>query len=744
MLRFPDRFRPPRLHTRINPHGIRVFHAVHFQLKREPARGFRLRQGDANRPQPRQRSAGRAFSRQFACEPRFPANQRIAQRAAKRPAAVIRHADFRLQRFARFIAVARQQRQRQHAVEERAEPIRPRKVVRLGLQMAVEHADERRALPGEILQAQQRNAGHLLRAQHGLDLRPVAQARKFARRLHAAFPFPFQPCLLRPVADQGKVVRPRHAVERVDFVKVRQHLVLPHFEAENGLFIFLAQLRHHSRIIKLRIRGLMVQHALHFGKRRAQILLPEAGRGVKIALAVAAALPIEGVGAVCIQARGIRMPRKVQQLVHAFHALFARHQLVAERQHHKRRMICKREQRLPQLLRVTGIALIRFKRRMRIPVRKLGLHHHAQPVRRFKRGLGRRMRMKAHAVHAVRAIRPQRMQPCVHVHRPIARFRKNGAVRLAPQENHAAVERQPSAAVIAEIAHAEGYAPRIQPFARCAQLVEETVVLVPPMNIRPQREIARPDFLCSPRSVRMYGLRARKRVAFKRQLSAPAFLRGKRNAHIRHASVRIHAYAFDKRLLLHAQPQISQQTVPVGLRFVRRSGGIENLIARPAGIAVIDGNLKQIVAPQKPRHLQHVRRAERLTVEVRRERSVHPERKLARALALEEHAVARQDFRLDAARIHGRPFVGIFARIARRNHAGGVKGRVPLHVRMPGVAVFIGETDAVLIQRARQLRGVKPSLHLALPFSRKIERLHFILSLPHSFSAKIFRCSAAP
>ena len=359
--------------------------------------------------------------------------------------------------------------------------------------MRVEHAHQRSALPGEILNAQKGNAGEGARTQRRFDLLAVAQVRQLARGFHLLLPCIQQAFVDDLFADQLVVDCAGHAAEVVDLVEVRQHLKLSHLEGEHRLLRFLAHVSHSGFVIVPGVWVIVVEITLHLGVGGAELMLAQVGGGVEIALALMTVPAVMGVGRAGVQARRVQCVGDVQQGLHALVAQVAAGQLVAEGQHHEGRVIRQRPEGAAQFGLIIGPAFLVLKGGLGIPVAQLRLHEHAHFVRGGEGGLRRRVAVEAHVVDPVAAVGGQHFAPCLNGHGRMTGFGENGAVGFAAQEDAPSVEGQETT-LGPEVAHAEAYREgRVA--QRGGQVVEVALLLVPAADVRLQRQILQPGFI---------------------------------------------------------------------------------------------------------------------------------------------------------------------------------------------------------------------------------------------------------
>ena len=203
------------------------------------------------------------------------------------------------------------------------------------------------------------------------------------------------------------------------------------------------------------------------------------GGGKEVTHGIAAYLAIVDVGAVGIEPGDVYPAGQGQQRVHAFMPQFARRQLVAQRQHHKRGVIGIGRKDLPKLPLIILPRRLALQRVHGIPVGKLRLHQHPQSVRRFKGGLRRAPGVKANKIHAVRLVGFHDLHPCPNVHRRMAGLRKHGAVGLAPQEQPSPVQRQLTRAIVSEPTDTEENLRRLKSLRGRCHFIKPDIPFIP-------------------------------------------------------------------------------------------------------------------------------------------------------------------------------------------------------------------------------------------------------------------------
>ena len=100
--------------------------------------------------------------------------------------------------------------------------------VALGFPERVEHADQRRALPGKVVQVEQLEAADARRAQRGLDFLLVAERLELAGGAQEIAPLVQHPVLGQRIAEDLEVLRLERAGVFADLVEVRIHAPLAH------------------------------------------------------------------------------------------------------------------------------------------------------------------------------------------------------------------------------------------------------------------------------------------------------------------------------------------------------------------------------------------------------------------------------------------------------------------------------------------------------------------------------------
>ena len=341
--------------------------------------------------------------------------------------------------------------QRYRVPEESPEPLRLGETERFRLQVGIHHPHQGRSLPRKILQRKQRQTGHPGGSHDGFRLLPISDQRQFSAGLHHLIPEGKQSLLFRLLPDHPVVHRLRHAAECRHLTEIRQHFILSDFKRKHRLRKSLPQGGHALPVIGPGGRIGIIQISLDSGfsvrvflvLRRADgphLPFSEILRRIEIAFRIAAFRAVESVGSPGIQPVRQRFFGASHQLRHAFLSFFVAAQFISQRQHHKGRMLSEHPKNFRQFFPIILKGHIAFKGVRRIPVGKLRLHQHPDPVRCRKGRLRRAVGMKPHAVHAVGLIAPQHLFPFPFCHGRMPRFRPGGAVGLAPQEDSLPVQ----------------------------------------------------------------------------------------------------------------------------------------------------------------------------------------------------------------------------------------------------------------------------------------------------------------
>ena len=111
--------------------------------------------------------------------------------------------------------------------------------VRFAVPERIQHADQRRALAGKIVQVEQLNAAETRRAQRRFDLFLVAEHLKFAGRHEEVFRLAQHPMFRQRLAEDFKILRLERAGVFRHLVKVRIDAPLAHFVNDDGHVEFL-------------------------------------------------------------------------------------------------------------------------------------------------------------------------------------------------------------------------------------------------------------------------------------------------------------------------------------------------------------------------------------------------------------------------------------------------------------------------------------------------------------------------
>ena len=383
---------------------------------------------------------------------------------------------------------------------------------------------------------------------------------------------------------------------------------------------------------------------------------------------------------------------------------------------------------------------------------QLRLHQHAHFVRGSESRLRRAVGMEPDAVHPIGLIPLQNLFPCSRVHRRMPGLRPGCAVGLAAQKNPLPVQAQPVPRVRFKAPHPDGHAQFIpaqgpaRPPHEHSQLqrVEPRMLRAPALQPGPpQPQPGQPHGLSALRRPQRPG----PHLVFQRvadetdlhlrpgSLRAPANIRLQlRRFHFRIAD-QPRACQEDRRFRLQAD--FAKNAVPVGLGFIRRRGGVENRLRRPARIAVVRHKPELVFpGPQRP-GFESPGGGERSRRHRLRRFPVHPQAQLPASLRGDNPAASfRQGVQRDLPGEFRRSGIGmlpckpgadrVFPEKIILRPAGG-NFAVPLFFRPVRAA------DSVLVQRTGQaglrLRAVPQPNQ---PFSGKIDRdfLHCSALLP--------------
>ena len=205
------------------------------------------------------------------------------------------------------------------------------------------------------------------------------------------------------------------------------------------------------------------------------------------------------------------------------------------------------------------------------------------------------------------------------------------------------------------------------------------------------------------------------------------------HADIQRLPTGINPHTGDERLPLRAQTDKTQQTVPVGLGFVRGGGGIDDGVTGPGGIAVIRQENQFIMAGDQARNFKTVRGGQGGGLSRLRFPAVYQQAKLPGPLHIHKDAALRHR------PVHRtgdacQPLEGIFP--GQPGDDGipvPVKTDAAYLVHLPLTGRIVPEADAAFIQASRQAQGGAPAGYLALPYSRKIFEHSFFLLFKSGF-----------
>ena len=457
-------------------------------------------------------------------------------------------------------------------------------------------------------------------------------------------------------------------------------------------------------------------------------------RRIEIAFRVASLRAVKGIGSPGIQPVRQRFFGALHQLRHAFLSFFVAAQFIPQRQHHKGRVLSEHVQYFRQFFPVISERHIAFKSVRRIPVGKLRLHQHPDPIccreGRFRRAVG----MKPHAVHAVGLIAPQNLFPFPFRHGRMPRFRPGGAVGLAPQEDPPPVQ----AKAVFTVRKKGPEAGKKGCFVRFARMavrlqsnpdgIELRIFHLPFSNIFRQRNPRNTD--CPDTagySFRMFPHTPCQRVAFHPDRHA-AFCCTFRCADFRlkthTASVRVHHHprVQQKNGRLCFQPDVSDQSVPVGLCFVRSRRGIQNRLCRPFRIAVVAGKADLVFSRPQRFRFKHPGSRQRSRKERPRLLPVHRQQQLPASFDANDAAPAlRRSFPKNLACKACRPGIGHFPGEPGSDALRSVFFGERRRRRLPEFFRAVRNPDAVFVQRAGKLSlRFQTVLKPYLPFSGKI------------------------